>query len=567
MRLLFTLTAGLLAWVYGGYPAFLQVLRRLRRSPAELAAPTQFPSVTVIVTAYNEENTISDKIENSLALEYPEDRLDVIVASDGSTDRTNELVAAHPSPRVRLLPFAERRGKALVCNDAVASATGTWLLFTDAETRLAPDALRQLARHFADPATGMVDGELVCVNDDASSIASDVGLYWRFESMLKAAESDLGSLSSTFGSCSALRRSLFEPLLATEDVDFRTPLDLVAAGYRVVHEPRAQVAEVTHSGLREQYQARVRMVTKNLPGTLRRCDRRIARRPLVMLGIASHKLLRWFTPHVLLANLAATICLARSRPRYRVALAAHAALAALTAIGGIGWWRGRSIPVASSVFSFMVANAGFFKGVANGARGVQMSLYQPSQELAVSAPVEVKAPPPVAVPRRSTWWVAAVPLIVVPAVAVAVSLMAPAEYRSEATLTFSGRNTGSLDGDVEQARRAVEQDRSLASRTLDVAGVGGLDPASLQAAVQPERQALGSLGVAVNRSQAVEAEHLCGEFAFQLARDQRARIGSPRCVASKVAPRVPQNGLIALALAIPFALGLAMVVDRPRKRA
>jgi cellulose synthase/poly-beta-1,6-N-acetylglucosamine synthase-like glycosyltransferase len=382
VRVLFAISAVLLGWAYGVYLVFLRALLLARPPRQAPEAPLELPAVTVLVFAFNEESTIAGKIENSLALDYPEDRLDVIVASDGSTDATNSIVAAHPSPRVRLLEFAERRGKGLLTNDVVAAAEGEWLLFTDAETRFEPDALLQMARHFRDPAVGMVDGELVCVNEDASSIAADVGLYWRLESALKAAESGLGCLSSTFGACSALRRSLFQPLLATEDIDFRTPLDLVAEGYLVVHEPRAQAAEVTHSGLREQFRARVRMVTKNLPGTLRRIDGRIARRPLVLLGIVSHKLLRWFTPYLLIANLLASLRLARRGGRHRLPLAAHAGLLGLGAAGAAGWRRGREVPVASSVFSFLVANAGFLVGVANSARGVQIAVYRPSQELA-----------------------------------------------------------------------------------------------------------------------------------------------------------------------------------------
>jgi hypothetical protein len=387
VRAIFALTAGLLAWTYGGYLVFLRALARLHPPRHVPDAPPDLPTVTVLVFAHNEEGAIAEKIENSLALDYPESLLDVIVASDGSTDRTNEIVAAHPSPRVRLLPFAERRGKALLSNDAVAAATGTWLLFTDAEARFQPDALRQMARHFQDPGVGMVDGELVCVNQGASSIAADVGIYWRFESALKEAESALGSLSSTFGACSALRRSLFGPLGATEDVDFKTALDVVAAGHRIVHEPRAQVAEVTHSSLRDQYAARVRMVTKNLPGTLRGCDSRVVRRPLVLLGVVSHKLLRWFTPYVLIVNLLASIGLAfRGGRLRRVPLAGHAALLGATVAGAAGWRRGRRVPVASSVFSFMVANAGFLVGVANSARRVEISVYRPSQELASRSP-------------------------------------------------------------------------------------------------------------------------------------------------------------------------------------
>jgi cellulose synthase/poly-beta-1,6-N-acetylglucosamine synthase-like glycosyltransferase len=384
----------MLAWSWAGYLGFLELLGRTRTRPAVAEPPdAALPSFAIVVLAHNEEATLPAKIENSLALDWPEDRLEVLVASDGSTDRTNDLVAAHPSPAVTLVARS-RRGRALMSNAAAATATAEWLLFTDAETRLEPDLLRRMAPHFADPGVGMVDAALVSANSDASSIAGDVGLYWRLESVLKAAESRCGCLSSTFGACSAVRRSIFEPLGATEDVDFRTPLDAVAKGYRVVHEPTAHAFEVGHSDIRTQYEARVRMVTKNLPGTLRNMDGRIMRRPLIVLGIVSHKLLRWATPFLVLANLLAALRLART-PLGKAALAGHAALAAA---GGAGWWgwrRGKELPVASSVFSFMVATAGFAAGVINSVRGVQITTYQPSQELAPTA-VEPPRSQPVA---------------------------------------------------------------------------------------------------------------------------------------------------------------------------
>ncbi len=285
---LFAATGGLLAWTWVGYLAFLRLLVCLRPpAPTTPYPAAACPSVAVVVLAHNEERVIGDKIANSLALDWPSDRLQVVVASDGSTDGTNEIVAAHPSPNVMLVARS-RRGRALMSNEAADACEADWLLFTDAETRLERDVLRRMARHFQNPCVGMVDGALVSANADASSIASDLGIYWRAESMLKAAESALGSLSSTFGACSAVRRSIFEPLAATEDVDFRTPLDAIAKGYRVVHESAARAYEVGHSDVRSQFGARVRMVTKNLPGTLRHMRGPVARKPLVILGIVSH---------------------------------------------------------------------------------------------------------------------------------------------------------------------------------------------------------------------------------------------------------------------------------------
>jgi Glycosyl transferase family 2 len=368
-----------LAWTWVGYLAFLKVLLRLR--PRDRIAPREaaFPSVAIVVLAHNEEGTIADKIANSLALDWPSDRLRVLVASDGSSDRTNEIVASHPSPNVTLVDRS-RRGRALMSNEAVQACDDDWMLFTDAETRLEPDVLRRMAPHFAQADVGMVDGALVSANAEASAIASDLGLYWRLESMLKTAESACGSLSSTFGACSAVRRSIFEPLDATEDVDFRTPLDAIAKGYRVVHEPSARAYEVGHSGVRAQFAARVRMVTKNLPGTLRQVDGRLARKPLVMLGIASHKVLRWATPFLLVANLAGALSIRRHWTG-RVAVAGHAGVGLAGAAGGLALRLGRRPPVVSSVFSFLVVNAGFAVGVINSIRGVQIVTYDPSQEL------------------------------------------------------------------------------------------------------------------------------------------------------------------------------------------
>ncbi|HEX8742003.1 MAG TPA: glycosyltransferase [Thermoleophilaceae bacterium] len=376
----FAATGVLLAWTWVGYLAFLRLLLRLR--PPVRAAPGEgeaCPSVAVVVLAHNEEGVIADKIANTLALDWPSDRLQVLVASDGSSDGTNAIAAEHPSPNVTLVARS-RRGRALMSNEAADACEADWLLFTDAETRLERDVLRRMAPHFQDPRVGMVDGALVSANAEASAIASDLGLYWRVESMLKAAESALGSLSSTFGPCSAVRRSIFEPLTATEDVDFRTPLDAIAKGYRVVHEPGARAYEVGHSDARSQFGARVRMVTKNLPGTLRHLRGPVARKPLVMLGIASHKLLRWATPFLLVANLAGALSI-RARPAGRAAVAAHGAFWLAGAAGGLALRAGRQLPLASSVFSFLVVNAGFALGVINSIRRVQITTYDPSKEL------------------------------------------------------------------------------------------------------------------------------------------------------------------------------------------
>jgi cellulose synthase/poly-beta-1,6-N-acetylglucosamine synthase-like glycosyltransferase len=367
----------LVVWAHFLYFVFLRAAVKLSRKKPSASPPSQeFPFVSVILSVYNEEVALPEKLANILALDYPSNRLEFLVASDGSNDRTAEIVAGSEDQRVRLLDYPSRRGRALVSNDAVEAARGEWLLFTDADTKMAPDFLYALLPHLLDQGVGVVDGSMICVNEADSAIAEDVGFYWRYESALKQAESQLGWLSSTFGACTAVRRTVFRPLLPTEDVDFTTPLDAVKDGYRVVHEPSAQVYEVTHGDLRTQFNARVRMVTKNLPGTLRKIDGRLLRRPLILFALVSHKLLRWATPVLLLAALALNLALA-AQGRLVPLLVAQLALYLVVLVGGLAEIAGWRVPIASSAFSFAVANTGFLVGIVNSLRRVPITFYEP----------------------------------------------------------------------------------------------------------------------------------------------------------------------------------------------
>ena len=377
-RAILVLSTAALGWTYGGYLLFLRLLRVAPRRPVAPAAG-MLPTVTVILSVYNEERLIRQKLENLRAVSYPSDRLEVLVGSDGSTDATVSIAQEFSGANVKVFEFPERRGKALVCNDLVAEARGDWLFFTDAGTVLEQDCLAKMARHFGDPRVAMVDAAMTVANGDGGEMAADVGLYWKLESALKIAETATGCLASTFGSCTAVRRGLFKPLGPTEDVDFTTALEVVSEGHLIVHEPEARVREITHDDHRSQYRARARMVTKNLPGTLRKLNAGIARRPLVVLSVLSHKLLRWLTPLVALTQLGAAMTAGRRDRRFLALIVPHLAFATAAVIGWLGSLVGRRVPVAASAFSFAVANAGFMTGIWNAVRGVEIRQWEPYQ--------------------------------------------------------------------------------------------------------------------------------------------------------------------------------------------
>src|SRR5205823_1206564 len=204
--------AALALWGNGLYFLFLCLFVRARDARVAQTATSHIPSVTAVVRAHNEEAIIGARIDNLFALDYPKDKLEIIVASDGSTDSTNDVVQGYGLQGVRLLASAVQRGSAAASTEAAREVRSEWILFTDAETRMEPLFLRRLVRHFGDPKVGVIDGALVCANAGSTAIAHGVGLYWRYESKLKQLESEAGCLASTFGACTAVRTSIFRPL-------------------------------------------------------------------------------------------------------------------------------------------------------------------------------------------------------------------------------------------------------------------------------------------------------------------------------------------------------------------
>jgi poly-beta-1,6-N-acetyl-D-glucosamine synthase len=368
--------SALLLWAHGGYLVFLRLLSIFLHKQRPMNRTGEVPTVTAVVLVHNEEDTVIGKIEDLLALDYPVEKFSVLVASDGSTDGTNQLVDLFGSPRVKLIESKARCGRAQLSNEAAAAAESEWLLFTDADTRMASDFLTRLSPHLSDPAVAVVDGALVSKNSRSSAFARDVGIYWKYESKLKRLESAAGCLASTFGACTAVRRRVFRPLRPTEDIDFTTPLDALSLGYRVIHEQKARAFDRTPATVGTQFRARVRMVTKNLPGTLRKMDLRIFRQPLVVISIVSHKLLRWFTPLLLIALLLLNVLLVGS-PVFQLLLVGQLIFYSLGVAGAVGLAFKRELPLASSVFSFLLANAGFFVGIVNALRGLEIAYYEP----------------------------------------------------------------------------------------------------------------------------------------------------------------------------------------------
>lgn len=243
MELLFLISAGLVVFAYIGYPITLVPLRRIVRRPVN-KRPDE-PFVSVLIPAWNEADWVEAKIQNVLSLDYPPDRMEVVVASDGSTDGTaaiaSRLADGH---RVRVLDYTENRGKINVLNASVPECRGDIVLFSDCSAMLDRDAIRQVAANFADPRVGGVCGGYKVLKPDEADIGRQEDLYWKYETWLKEQESQIASNLGGHGQIYAVRKELYPfPAPSTINDDFVIPLRVLQQGYRVVYEPKAIVYE------------------------------------------------------------------------------------------------------------------------------------------------------------------------------------------------------------------------------------------------------------------------------------------------------------------------------------
>jgi cellulose synthase/poly-beta-1,6-N-acetylglucosamine synthase-like glycosyltransferase len=332
MELLFWLAASLILYVYVGYPLLLAMVHSLSGGRRTVTSDYE-PSITLIVSAYNEADVIGAKLDNSLSLQYPSELLEVLVVSDCSSDATDSVVRAHPDPRIRLLRMPQRGGKTVGLNAAVNEARGDILVFSDANAMYVSDALLMLARNFADPNVGAVIGEST-YSDATAGADAEESLYWRYEVMIKRLESSLGSTVGGDGAIYAIRKSLYKPMRADALSDFVNPLQIVASGFRCIYEPRARSIEKAAGDFDREFRRKVRIVNRAWRATM---SSKSLLNPL-RFGVfswqfASHKLLRWLVPLFLVVCLLANVALVGDHVLYRATLVVQGVLYALAAIG------------------------------------------------------------------------------------------------------------------------------------------------------------------------------------------------------------------------------------------
>jgi cellulose synthase/poly-beta-1,6-N-acetylglucosamine synthase-like glycosyltransferase len=363
-------------YVYVGYPALLALIatltprRRLSDSPST-------PSLSVLIAACNEEANIEEKLKQTVQLDYPGDRLEILVLSDGSQDRTDEIVRGFPDPRVRLVRVAERRGKTNAQNLGVKDATGEVLIFSDATTVYHPQALRYLASNYEDPGVGAASGRYQYFDAKQSS-PTGLGTiaFWNYENMIKVWQSRINTLTGCCGCIYSVRRSAYTELAPDIISDLVQPLWVIQKGYRVVLEDRALAYEETTESTAEEFAMRVRVVTRGMRGVLSVPQLlKPWKYPWIAFQLFSHKVLRWMVPLLLLVVLILSAVLMK-QPYFRLFLALQLSFYGLALLQLLipmhRWWKPLGVPL-----YFCTLNAAAALGIVELLRGKKYVVWQP----------------------------------------------------------------------------------------------------------------------------------------------------------------------------------------------
>lgn len=374
LELVFVLSAAAVAYTFAGYPLLIRWLAS--RRPAPVRHGSERPPVAIVVVAFDEAERIEAKVATCLAQDYPADRLTVVVVSDGSTDATVARAEAAGSGRVETVAFPRRRGKAACLNDVVPRRPEPIVVLTDVRQMLSGDAVSRLVAALGDPGVGAASGELVFRTDEATGFGESIDAYWRYEKAIRRAESRFDSCVGVTGALYALRRELFVPI--PDDTvldDVLIPMNVVAAGHRVVFEDRAVAYDRPAVDLAQERTRKTRTLAGNFQLIASHPWLLSPRRNPAFLQFASHKAARLAVPFALLAMLVSSALLALSGTAWGVVLALQVLGYALPAAGRLSPALGR-LRIVRMAVAFVALNWFVVLGLIRYLRSSDMHLWQ-----------------------------------------------------------------------------------------------------------------------------------------------------------------------------------------------
>lgn len=388
LELILWVCAGSIAFHYLGYPLLLFIFSVFSQAKADFTYLIRranrrcgpqidyVPRAALLMSIYNEEAVIRAKVKNALEIDYPPDRLEFLLGLDAPTDSTSEVLSQIPSSRLRIFPFQSRRGKLAVLCDLARHTSAEILVFTDANTMLEKNCIRNLVRHFVDPRVGAVSGEEIRVVTPGTDPGVE-SLYWRYESALKILESRLDCSLNGNGAALAVRRSLFHPRKQSIVEDFQIPLEIRFDGYRVVYDPEAVAIEEIAPSFSAQFARRVRIGAGNYQTLFGNLECLNPLKGLLTFCYFSHRVLRWLTPLFLLVAFFCSILLA-TQPEYAALVVAQCVFYSMASLG---YWlkkEGKPVRLFSLPLYFCSMNFALLLGLFRYLRGRQPLTWKPT---------------------------------------------------------------------------------------------------------------------------------------------------------------------------------------------
>lgn len=343
--IIFWMTILIIFYTYVGYSIFIALLSWFYKRHAYKIEIE--PKATFLITAYNEEKNIARKILNTLSLDYPRGKLEILVASDGSSDRTEEIVKEFAPQGVRLVRVEGRVGKTETQNQAVLKATGEIIIFSDATTRYEGRAVRNIVRNYADPTVGAVSGRYEYYNPTGASIGIGNILFWKYENFIKNCQTKIKTITGCCGCIYSVRKNLYEPLPPDIISDLTEPLKILEKGYRIAFEPDAVAFEETTEKTAEEFKMRIRVITRGMRGLL--YMKKLFnpfRYGFVSFQLFSHKILRWSVPFFMVSLFVSNLFLI-GRPFYDFFLVLQTLFYGMALAG----WAGERLDVKFKLFS------------------------------------------------------------------------------------------------------------------------------------------------------------------------------------------------------------------------
>ena len=376
---IFWTSAAALFYAYLGYPLLVFAISRF--FPKEIKRAPYFPTVTVLIAAYNEERDIRVKLENTLQIEYDKEKLEILVASDCSSDKTDEIVRSFAGRGVKLHRQTERLGKTMAQNAGVERATGEIVLFSDATTMYQPDVLEKMLPNFADETVGCVAGKLIYVDDFDTGVGKGAKGYWNYETFIKRAESRACSLIGASGCLYAVRKSAYEPMYAEACSDFLIATVLYERGLRTVYESEAVCTEETNRESDKEMRMRVRVIAQTFTDLwLNRRMLNPLKSGFYAVELISHKIFRYGVPLFLLALFPATAALFFQSNFFAIFLGLQTAFYALAAAGWLLERAGKPPGILALPLYFVLANLASVGGFYKFLSGERIARWEPIRE-------------------------------------------------------------------------------------------------------------------------------------------------------------------------------------------